>query len=183
MSDLRCRNLSGDRAIGEYWERRFCAMAANHGRSFTPQQIGRFESATAAVLDNGLWHNYTLPDVTIWTRPGEHHELKHKDRTRAGMFGLERYRLDALLWFSEETGQRVYYTIHDYSLVPLSSREERKACRKNCFYHWLTADVCDLQIPDKVIHNDTSWVAGERRDDVTVCYWRADRFWPLALLW
>ena len=178
-----CRNLKADRALGDYWERQFCALAANYGRAFTAHQIGRQKSAQAFYRDGGKYHPLTLPDITIWTRPGEHHEIKHKDATRLNDFGLERYRLDALLWFAEETGQSVYYTIHDHGLQSFETREQRRECRTNTREHWLTCSVVELA--DNITRTDwgESYVRNEARGDVERCYWHRSLFQPVIWLW
>jgi hypothetical protein len=162
-------------------------MAARYGRSFTPHQIGKSKSAAAAYHYEDRYHLATLPDVTVWTRPGEHHEIKHKDPTRDGMFGLEQYRVDALRWFAEETGQSVYYTIHCYDFVPLSTRQERKFYRKNHESHWLTASILDLLSREYRVARSgsaaVSIVNGKRREGVKILYWPMDAFIPLSALW
>ena len=183
----QCQNLSADRKIGDYWERQFCKLAASQGRSFTPHQIGRPTSAQAAFSDGGKYHTATLPDITLWTRPGEHHEIKHKDQTKDGKFGLERYRVDALRWFAEETGQSVYYTIHCYDFVQLPTRKERKHCRENNASHWITASIMDLLMLEyETIASGpraVSWVAGERKENVEICYWPSSGFFLLTDVW
>ena len=181
---VQCKDLVADRAIGDFWEREFCKMASQSGRSFTPHQIGRDSSAIAAYRYGGKYHTATLPDVTIWTSPGEHHEIKHKDQTRNKEFGLERYRVNALRWFAEETGQSVYYTIHDYDYVPLPTRAERKAYRTNNEADWLTASILDLLSQDyRTDENGVSWVNGIRREGIEILFWKAELFIPLSLLW
>ena len=181
---VQCVDIHADRAIGDYWERQFCKMAANSGRSFTPHQIGRDSSVIAAYRFDGKYHTATLPDITIWTSPGEHHEIKHKDQTARKEFGLERYRVNALRWFAEETGQSVNYTIHDYDYVQLPTRKERKAYRTNEEEHWLTASILDLLSYDfRTDQNGVSWVNGARTEGIEILYWKAELFIPLSLLW
>jgi hypothetical protein len=184
MSDLRGKDISADRRMGEYWERQFCKMAALRGRAFTPHQIGREQAARAAYLYGGKYHVAMLPDVTLWTRPGEHHEIKHKDPTKADEFGLERYRIDALLWFAEETGQSVHYTIHNYGLVDLEARIAQKNYLTNNPTHWVTAAICDLVSAEhRVNPKDRSIVNGRMRDGIEIWYWRTSLFVPLTSLW
>lgn len=181
----QCKNLQSDRRLGEYWEREFCKMAGKMGRSFTPHQIGRPNSATTAYWDNGRYHSATLPDVTIWTAPGEHHEIKHKDQTRNKEFGLEAYRVNALRWFAEETGQSVYYTIHDYDFAPCATRKERKWYQTNHERDWLTASIMDLVSGHYRTNSvgEISWVNGRRCEGIEMYYWPAELFVPLGLLW
>jgi hypothetical protein len=182
-----CANLSGDREVGAYWEREFCKLAARYGRSFTAHQIGREKSAVAWVRSGGAWNSWTLPDITLWTRPGEHHEIKHKDPCSWG-FGLERYRLEALRAFWEETGQSVYYTLHDYSRQPDSSldyetqRRARKENPKSIAEHWVTAPVSELISPEPREEWGYSYVGGVKKR-VPICYWPSSLFQPVVWLW
>ena len=178
-----CGDLDGDRAIGTFWEHEFCKLATRYNRSFTAHQIGRPKSAQAFYRENGKYRPMTLPDITIWTRPGEHHEVKHKYPTLDGMFGLERYRLDALLWFAEETGQSVYYTIHNYALQDGDlSLEKKKQLKTNLAEHWLTCAVPELaQCIDKQ-KPGFSYVNGQKKE-VDICYWTTSKFQPVVWLW
>lgn len=178
-----CGDLQGDRAIGAKWEQEFCKLAAKYGRSFTAHQIGRSKSAQAFYIKSGKYHPMTLPDITIWTRPGEHHEVKHKYPTRDSMFGLERYRLEALRWFAEETGQSVYYTIHNYALhVVGSSLDEKKLLTLNDPEHWVTAAITELAQDVDKEKTGFSYVNGQKRE-VDICYWDIVRFQPVVWLW
>ena len=151
-------------------------MALQYGRSITAQQIGRISSAVAWARESGKPHPYTLPDVTVWTAPGEHHEIKHKAPTAGGSFGLEVYRFDALLWFAQETGQRVMYTIHNHALAGGRDVEV------NDIAHWQTANVIDLNEKHWKRANDWSWIGGERRK-TDIYFWRASLWSSLAAFW
>ena len=164
-----CEDIEADRKIGQYWERQFCLMAAEFDKSFTPMQIGHKESIVAFSRNNEKWNRYTLPDVTIWTAPGEHHEIKHKNPTRGGLFGLEVYRFNALLWFAQETRQPVLYTIHNHDLAGGRDNEI------NDLAHWLTINILDLN--DKWIGEPRygkSWINGKPENTKTY-------FWPVRL--
>lgn len=171
-----CANLVADRNVGAHWERCFCVHAAKAGKSFTPMQIGRNESAAWFSRPGLKWNKFTLPDVTVWTAPGEHHEIKHKAPTRAGEFGLEVYRFDALLAFAEETGQPVLYTIHNHAL---SGGRDSMVDR---IEHWITADVRDLKGKHRT-GRGSSWVNGKPHDDVPIYYWNARLWGPLSARW
>jgi len=175
-----CTNLSQDRNIGAMWERNFCRLAAQFGRTFTPMQIGREQSAQAYGQVDGKWNQWTLPDVTVWTCPGEHHEIKHKEPTPYDSFGLERYRLDALEWFMKETGQVVFYTIHRHDLN--GGRESKS----NHIEHWFTANVQTLveAIASKVaiLRRGPSWCGGKKIETLIV-YWPVRLWAPLADNW
>lgn len=177
-----CRNLEADRALGDYWERQFCAIAGKYGRSFTAHQIGRPKSAQSIHREGSRFHPLTLPDITIWTRPGEHHEVKHKDARRKGDYGLERYRLEALLWFAEETGQSVYYTIHDHGMQPYPSRLQRREARANHLDHWVTCSVVELADSIQRTDRNESYLRGDPRK-VEICYWPRSLFQPVVWLW
>ena len=168
MSDVQCKDLSKDRAIGEFWEREFCKLMARQGKTFTPLQIGR-KSSAQWVGYSGRWHSRALPDVTVWTHPGEHHEIKHKTTNRHDSYGLERYRFEALCAFAEETKQAVMYTIHDHG----GNRNSRRGI-------WLTANINDLSVvPYKVFPGD-SWVNGVKKR-VPIMYWPRRHWVPLLL--
>lgn len=171
-----CSDNKADRSIGEYWENQFCSMARQYGLSFTPHQFKRSVSACAYTLREGAPHAYTLPDITIWTAPGQHHEIKHKNPTSKGYFGLEVYRFDALIWFTEETSQPVYYTIHNHDLS--GGRDSRA----NNIHHWMTASVKTLRSYRGYIDRNFSYVRGERRE-VDIHYWPTDAWRPLTDLW
>lgn len=171
-----CANLTSDRELGQYWERIFCQMAALLGKVFTPMQLGRADSILAFQKNGNGWNRYTLPDVTVWTAPGEHHEIKHKDPTKFGSFGLEVYRFDALRWFAHETGQAVLYTIHNHALAGGRDVEE------NDLAHWITVDVRELDGQWSGTFPGFSWVNGQRKK-VDIHYWDQDLWQPLAKYW
>lgn len=163
-----CEDLARDRRIGQYWERQFCLMAARRGLMFTPMQIGRKGSIVAFTLDSTGWNQFTLPDVTIWTAPGQHHEIKHKNPTRRGTFGLEQYRFNALMAFAQETEQQVLYTIHNHDL------SGGRDVKTNQIAHWITADVAALDENWSYLWDGPSWVNGEKK--IVSQY-----FWPIGM--
>lgn len=141
-------------------------------------QIDRKTSAQAYIKDGTAWNSYTLPDITVWTYPGEHHEIKHKNPTPKVTFGLEVYRFDALLWFAKETQQDVLYTIHDWSLA--GSREATDLNIK----HWRTVNILDLdQRWDYTNDYHPSWINGERKERVPQHFWPIDLWMPLFDYW
>jgi hypothetical protein len=172
-----CGNLSGDRKIGQFWERQLCIMAAQLGRVFSPNQLRRDGAAAAYYLENGKYHTMTLPDVTIWSDPGEHHEIKHKNPTNRTprCFGLEAYRFDALIWFWHTTNQRVFYTIHNHDLSGGRNATE------NNLAHWLTVDVALLEGTMSSAFGN-SYVNGSKKR-VKVHYWNAAMWKPLGEQW
>src|SRR5262249_49384987 len=128
-----CADLEGDRKLGERCEREFCKLGLGYGKLLTPHQIGRASSAACAY---SRINRFLLPDVTVWTAPGEDHELKDKTATRTGFFGLEAYRLRALKNFADISKRHVYYTIHDHH------GERDQACFRD--EDWLTVDINTL---------------------------------------
>lgn len=177
MNPIHCVDLQGDRELGEFWERQFCVMAGTYGMVFTPNQLKKQGSASAFQLRDGSWHHWALPDITVWTAPGQHHEVKHKRPTEWGSYGLEAYRLDYLLRFSEITGQDVYYTIHNHALA-----EGGKFGRKNDIDHWFTCEATLLKERIEREKWGPSWVGGEKKV-VPICYWGIRHFRPLKTLW
>lgn len=177
-----CNDNAADREVGARWERAFCVLAADNGRMFTPHQLpldGKSASAFTRALD-GSWSRYLLPDVTIWSAPGEHHELKHKNQTGDGCYGLEVYRLKSLIRFAEATGQTVYYTVHDWEIAGASSSRDDVP---NIIEHWFAADVTVLAGRSTKGDWGFSYVGGERRR-VEMRYWTASRYFrPLAEIW
>jgi len=178
-----CGDNKGDRKVGARWERNFCVMAAEIGLMFTPLQIGRKDSALAWTREGSTWNSLTLPDVTIWTAPGQHHEIKHKNPTPSNCFGLEVYRFEKLMRFHEETQQDVYYTIHNWEQAP-GGRDGVD----NRMQDWVVASVDTLQ---KALDNGNaelsrrfpSYINGQRHDNVPIYFWPIDLWSPLTGLW
>lgn len=135
-----CGNNEADRVVGDYWERRFMVIAAKgYGVAVSPHQIGRDKSAVFINHVNGSWNSWTLPDVVLWTAGTSHHEIKHKNPTPDGCFGLEEYRFDALVRFQKETQHDVMYTIHNHDMNP-----EGRNGKTNRIDHWMTAPITAL---------------------------------------
>ena len=175
MSDRQCIDLNADRELGKKWERNYCILAAKHGKCFTPHQIGRSQSAVAYKYDK-KWKILTLPDVTIWTAPGEHHEIKHKNPDKSGCYGLEVYRFDILVEFAKETGQAIFYTIHDHD------KAGGKLIEVNNINHWVTANIVELINRQQRTKKGYSWVNG-KKELVDIHYWPSNLFQLLRNLW
>jgi hypothetical protein len=99
---------------------------------------------------------------------------------RTGCFGLEKYRLDALLAFQAETQQNVLYTIHNWQLA--GGRD----VKLNQLSHWVTLSVLELdqyiteqQLP--AVPMDTYVNAGTARR--LGYYWPASLWLSLDLWW
>lgn len=161
------------RKLGKKWELAFCSLASEFGKSFTPMQIGRKDSIAAFLGTK----KYTLPDVTVWTAPGEHHEIKHKNPTSWMMYGLEVYRFKALLWFARETKQDVMYTIHDWDAA--GGRDA-----PNNIEHWFTANV--LHLNENWVETNSDWgsiVNGKWHNNVPIHFWSVDSWCSLSDYW
>jgi hypothetical protein len=143
---------------------------------FTPHQFKRSDAAMFYGLSQ-----WTLPDITIWSAPGEHHEIKHKKATPRHEYGLERYRLEALTRFAAITEQRVLYTIHDWENANPLAQNSREPAPNN-LADWFTADV--MEFADGCwARAGQSYYGGQLRDGMEICYWYADRFVPLSEFW
>lgn len=171
-----CADNGADRKVGAYWEKKFGEMAAEYGKVFSFQQIGRSGSALFYLKINGRWRKHTLPDVVIWSSPGEHHEIKHKAPTANGRFGLEVYRFDALMEFATVTNQSVMYTIHNHALA--GGRD----IVTNNIAHWITADVRDLDGQWNGQYPGYSWVNGQKTE-TEIYYWDQDLWQSLESFW
>ena len=174
----QCTNLQADRKIGDYWERKFGTMAARYGHVVTANQIKRSSSAVAHYIDeSGAYKTLVLPDFVIWSFPGQHHEIKHKEPAkkgkRRGCYGLERYRFDSLKHFQSACKQQVYYTIHDHA------RAGGKHVQTNRPEDWLTIAVDDMEGTHEVAEEGTSWCNGEPIT-TEILYWHQSLFVPLA---
>ncbi|MGH3494766.1 MAG: hypothetical protein ACRDQ1_16235 [Sciscionella sp.] len=172
-----------DRDIGEQWEGHFCRLAAEYGKVLFPNQISRPGKSAAAFgkRRDGTWEKYTLPDVTIFSAPGEHHEIKHKNRTRDGAYGWEQYRLSAAVRWANTTGQRVYYTIHDWELAGASSSSDE--VMRNHIDDWVYADVEDLCLDRTYTRICKSYYNSGTREFPTDFWAAGEYFRPLKELW
>lgn len=182
MTTGHCEDNATDRAVGAHWERQFCVMAAALGKMFTPHQLPLAAKSASAFgrADDGSWARWLLPDVTIWSAPGEHHEIKHKNQTPDGCYGLEVYRLDSLVEFARTTGQTVLYTIHDWEIAGAATS---RSPVRNDLRHWFAADVRDLAQRSTKGGRGYSYVRGVRCE-VEMRYWTASRYFtPLAAIW
>lgn len=175
----QCVNLKDDRSIGEKWERKFGTLAARYGHAVTANQIRRSGSAVAHyIADDGSYRTLILPDFVIWSFPGQHHEIKHKEPAKAGKrrgcYGLERYRFDSLKHFQSICQQRVFYTIHDHE------RAGGKFVEENRIDDWLTISISDMDGAHECVdQNGKSWCNG-KPIQTEILYWHQSLFVPLA---
>lgn len=177
------RHLSdnaADRQLGELWEQQFCRMAEWYGKSFLPQQIGRRGAAMWQKGDRKRSTPALLPDLTIFTWPGEHHEIKHKAPTkdrpsRARSYGYERYRLRPLVDFRLETQQPVFCTVHDWDAAGAHRSDEPMP---NVLQDWRIVDVMalDAYITEQRLSTEWlgTWVDGQAQQ-------REGYYWPISL--
>lgn len=180
-----CSNNDKDRKLGAEWEDKFCWWAAYYGKSFTQHQRNHNKGTEQGAAGwyqpgecvFGEWIFRPLPDITIWTHPGQHHEVKHKAPTNDGRFGIEVYRLDSLLRFMADTSQSVYYTIHDYS------RTDGKYDPSDRLCDWLTCDVNTLYTHRSEPLLSPSYYNGVVCQNVPTYYWKKDLWNPLDALW
>jgi hypothetical protein len=168
-----CENLERDRGVGAFWEARFCEMARLYGHYFTPHQ---FERERAASVYGPNRARLILPDITIWSGEGEHHEVKHKAPTAHDSFGLEAYRFDSLVAFAGITGEPVYYTIHNHALAGGFEATE------NHIDHWVQCEVTALAEMPRLTARGRSWV-NNKVAEVEIHYWPMNFFSPLAYVW
>ena len=183
MSDRYLRDNGDDRRMGELWESEFARLAAWYGKAFTLVQADRQK---AARWSNG-GRPALLPDVLIFSDPGEHHEVKHKNPTqrRVGVrsYGWEDYRLDALMQFQSRMPQQpVYYTIHDWEAAGVKASD---APMPNVLQDWRFVAVQHLHTvaverltaePIKTwVNGKASWCLGY--------YWPITMWQPLDQLW
>ncbi len=169
VSHDRCRRL------GDYWEGQFEALALARGLATHNAQRARHEAAMFQA--SGAKTPWLMADVAILSVPHEYHEIKHKNATDKGMYGLEAYRLGSLLQLRDECGQGVvYYTIHDHDLA---GGPQNKA---NDIAHWRTLLVGNLDGTWKDERMCASFINGERKPTLTY-FWPACMWGPLHVAW
>jgi len=173
----QCQDIDRDRALGELWEVKFGTIAAQHGATVTANQIGRTRAAKAFFRgSDGRLMPLILPDFALWTFPGQHHEIKHKDKAKSGIrrgcYGLERYRFDSLLEFQDRSKQSVYYTIHDHEMAG------GKYAKENRLQDWVTAHVSTLDGSWTCAEMGKTWCNG-KEEVKEILYWDYTLFSPL----
>jgi hypothetical protein len=183
----QCADIVSDRALGEYWEKQFCRMAVNLGRTVIPLQLKREGSIAAYSLEGGRIKPRTMPDVIEGAGLAEAHEIKHKDPSAKGYIGLERYRWEALVKIRNSTGMPIRYTIHNYATVTGYSRkgEDRQRCklhRENDISNWASATIEQLE-SGQISGTSSSYINGRSQDDVRMIYWPVEKFEPLSRVW
>jgi len=137
---VHCGDVNSDRKLGDIWEANFCQLLAPGTQVMRHQKDRHGSAVYGEVQPDGriVWR--PSPDVTVWHGRGieSHHEIKHKNAYRAALFGLEEYRLKSLLEFKKNTGQGVYYTIHDHDC------SGGRLGVNNDIKHWVTQTVESL---------------------------------------
>jgi hypothetical protein len=171
---IHCGDVVGDRKIGDLWESNFCHLMPNGSLVHRHQKDRTSSAVYGEVQPDGriIWR--PLPDVTVSHGRGVtvHHEIKHKNAHKGFLFGLEEYRLNSLLRFSSQSGQGVYYTIHDHDC------SGGKHGLLNDIKHWITQTVDSL-----AANYDEKWPCptyrnGARVQEMTL-FWHRSRFEPL----
>lgn len=177
-SPIQCTDNKADRKTGRYWEEQFCNLAFIYRGAMSPNQIGRNKSAIFYDKNpNGSgYRTLTLPDVVIWAKPVEHHEIKHKNPTKDGCYGLEVYRFEALKRLAEISNQLVMYTIHNHDLT--SSRHDKE----NNIDHWITVPVLWIDKKWDRIAPGWTWIDGEK-EMADIIYWDTGLWSPLLKWW
>jgi hypothetical protein len=175
---------AGDRRVGETWERRFSRLAMERGWAVTAHQIGKRGGAASAVTlsstEGKPYDQLLLPDITVWDTDSQHHEIKHKNPTRRGEYGLEEYRLELLVDFAVRTKQMVMYTIHDWELAGARGSRENMP---NKIEHWRTVDLLALaKLPSRIDPRGISYCDG-RKTETTIWYWPVEYWVPLSHYW
>lgn len=179
MSDRYLANNAADRALGEKWEGNFCHLAAWYGKAFHAVQLDRQRAARWQKGNRPA----LLPDVTIFTSPGEHHEVKHKNPSRRRAYGYETYRLKSLLLFHQETRQPVFYSIHDWELAGARTSD---APMPNVLQDWRVIDVCQLEAFIRSAHLEEERMGTWINAAASTCfgyYWPTSLWIPLDEVW
>jgi hypothetical protein len=170
------RNVEDDRKVGAFWEGNFCQLLPI-GTKYTRHQLHRTRAAIKEWIgENGKIHTSPLPDVTVFHGLGResNHELKHKNPTSCGQFGLEVYRFEAMLQHATDAFGGANYTIHDWQ------KNGGKVVLSNDIHHWVTASFLDLKEPDGYSTEWGSWVDGRWTENVPMYFWNQKRFLPLS---
>lgn len=168
-----CENIDRDRKLGSFWASQFIIMARQHGNSQINAQEKR---SSAAIAHDPDGRPMVLPDITLFKNGYiEHHEIKHKIPTKYHSYGLEVYRFNSLLWYAQQTGENVMYTIHDYRASGRNNRE-------NNIDDWVTANIRNLYETWRHQSYGFSWV-NNRKIKVPIYYWAISLWSPLKEYW
>jgi len=169
---------AGDRAVGAKWEARFQELANASGYTVTANQKNRSGAAVAVGGRNG-GSRLVLPDMLVLGRPNQYHEIKHKNPTAYGSYGLEAYRFAHLLEIANQTDDLVLYTIHDWHRAGATNS---RADMENRLEDWVTADVRLLQFEPRKTFPGKTYVNGTC-EIADIHYWSADLWMPLSDFW
>ena len=168
---VHCGNVKNDRALGELWESNFCQLLPE-GCVCDLHQKDRTSSAVLRVVElESIDRGITSPDVTVYWGSSvvSHHEIKHKNPTQYGCFGLEEYRVKSLLEFMQLSGQDVYYTIHDHAL------SDGRYGKVNDIRHWFTRSLSVLLKDVQGKCCSPSYRNGKKTDEL-IYYWDRSQF-------
>lgn len=137
--NVGARGNGVDRQLGDSWELKFIAIA---------ELFGWKCKHTARLIGPTFEHNgrrFIAPDVTIQKGSRRYAcEVKHKNPTQSGRYGLEVYRADGLADFEQhyrdKTGRVTsIYVIHDWTD---NGTGESSA---NDIHHWKVQFISVLQ--------------------------------------
>lgn len=171
VEQLHCCNVNADRKLGDLWEANFCRLLVPGTHVMRHQKDRNGSAVYGEVHLDGSVSWKPSPDITVWHGFGveSHHEIKHKNATKGGFFGLEEYRVASLLNFKRNAGQAVYYTIHDHDCSGGRTGEH------NDIKHWVAQTIESLAKDyDKKYPCDT-WRNGRKVKEM-VFFWHRSRF-------
>ena len=173
MTD-HCTDNEADRALGKLWERAFMALVKRFKHCpVIPNQQNHEGAAVAYGPDGKLM---TIADVQVLADPNEHHEIKHKNATRDGCYGLEEFRFKSLYQLTSYHVGEVLYTIHDWDLA--GGRE----LKVNKLKHWRTVRIADLARCQYKVRVGSTWCNGHL-EQRPIYYWPTDAWTALASWW
>lgn len=168
---VHCGDVSGDRKLGDIWEANFCQLLSPGVLLFRHQKDRTGSAIYGEVQPDGriIWR--PSPDVTVLHGRGitTHHEVKHKNATRKGFFGLEEYRFESLMQLQGNSGHGVYYTIHDHDC------SGGRTSQLNDIKHWVTQTIESLSKEFDERFTCPTLRNGKRETAMTM-FWHRSRF-------
>lgn len=160
-----------DRALGEYWEDRFCELARQFGWRAWPFQ--RMRGATFEF--NGA--RYICPDVWVLRRETQQYicEIKHKNLSCMGEYGFEQYRQESMLgleraYHNQFGGVQALYVVHDYDLAG------GKFVETNVLEHWCAQRLQHLAEHARLSQSQTLYAGHVTANRVPIFYYKRSLF-------
>lgn len=169
-----CQNHQADRTLGEYWEDELVRIARLFG-----WEAWAFSRKKGSTFTDEKNQRYISPDVWMLRRGAVQYacEVKHKNPTAQGMYGLEVYRADGLVLLGEkyqnEFGRVLpLYVIHDWT------NNGNRDSKRNVLDDWVCESIFALQPYISGTHNGATYY---HESVVTrpINYYEAARFQPL----